>query len=87
MAFAARTPAIGFPAAFFELRLGLRQQGGACGAAFLGKKSRRAGNGWQRRGMRRTLFVGYFLWTRGWNSGWVSRMCFATGHRTSTLRF
>ena len=34
MAFATRTPAIGFPAAFFELRLGLRQRGGACGAAF-----------------------------------------------------
>jgi hypothetical protein len=27
MAFAERTPATRFPAAFFELRLGLRQQG------------------------------------------------------------
>jgi hypothetical protein len=36
MAFAKRTPTIRFPAAFFELRLGLRQQGGAFGAVSFG---------------------------------------------------
>jgi len=31
-----RTPATRFPAAFFELRLGLRQQGGRCAPVFFG---------------------------------------------------